>query len=182
MSGILTEEEQIFLKKIEERKRKHKEASQKYRDTNKNRIAEYNKTYNENQKSKMNEIKSKLPPRQPQQTTEINLKEITQDPQKTNKKGTTEDIKPLYEKRKEPLTASTIEAYISKADILQRFYIKKPLSQELKAELLNLFNNDDFVTDYGYRFINAPSTNSPGTPTQSSQYYSWLILQLNRFR
>jgi len=146
MSGI-TEEEQAFLKKIEERKIKHKEAQKKYRQSNKDKIQDYNKTYNENQKSKMNEIKSKLPPRQPQQPTEINIKEITQEPQKTNKKATTDDIKPFYEKRKEPLTTSTIEAYISKADILQRFFIKKSLSQELKAELINLFNNNDFNED-----------------------------------
>lgn len=146
MSG-LTEEEQAFLKKIEERKQKHKEASQKYRDANKKKVAEYNKTYNENQKSKINEIKSKLPPRQPQQPTKINIQEITQEPQMTNKKAKTEDIKPLYEKRIEPLKTSTIEAYISKADILQRFFIKKSLSQELKAELINLFNNNDFNED-----------------------------------
>ena len=146
MSGI-TEEEQIFLKKMEERKQKHKEAAAKYRDANKSKVAEYNKTYNESQKSKMNAIKSKLPPKQPQQTTEINIQEITQEPHNTNKKRTTEDIKPLYEKRKEPLTESTIEAYISKADILQRLFIKKSLSQELKAELLYLFNNNDFNED-----------------------------------
>jgi hypothetical protein len=146
MSG-LTEEEQIFLKQIEERKIKHKEAQKKYRQSNKDKVAEYNKTYNENQKSKMNEIKSKLPPRQPQQPTKINIQEITQEPQKTNKKATTDDIKPFYEKRKEPLTTSTIDAYISKADILQRFFIKKSLSQELKAELINLFNNNDFDED-----------------------------------
>ena len=146
MSG-LTEEEQIFLKKMEERKQKHKEASQKYRDANKRKVAEYNKTYNENQKSKMNDIKSKLPPRQQQQTTEINIQEITQEPQKTNKKATTEDIKPFYEKRNEPLTASTIDAYISKADILQRFFIKKSLSQEATEEIRKLLNNDDFNED-----------------------------------
>ncbi len=132
MSGI-TEEEQIFLKKIEERKIKHKEAAAKYRQSNKDKIADYNKKYNENQKSKMNDIISKLPPRQPQQPTEINIQEITQ-PQMTNKKAKTEDIKPLYEKRIEPLQKSTIEAYISKADILQRFFVKKSLSQELKAD------------------------------------------------
>jgi hypothetical protein len=146
MSGI-TEEEQAFLKKIEERKIKHKEAQKKYRQSNKDKIQDYNKTYNENQKSKMNEIKSKLPPRQPQQPTEINIQEITQQPQMTNKKAKTEDIKPFFIKRIEPLQKTTIEAYISKADILQRFFIKKSLSQELKAELINLFNNNDFNED-----------------------------------
>jgi len=35
------------------------------------------------------------------------------------------------------------------------------------------FNN---ITDFGYRFINAPATNGPGTPSNpASQYYTWLI-------
>lgn len=143
MSG-LTEEEELFLKKVEQRKQKHAEAVKKYRDANKNKIAEYNKTYNENQKSKMNNIKSKLPPRQPQQTTKINIQEITQ--QKINKKGT-EDIKPLHEKRKEPLTASTIEAYINKANLINKLFIKKSLSQEATEEIRKLLNNNDFDED-----------------------------------
>ncbi len=61
MSGILTAEEQAFLKKIEERKSKLKKALQKYRDANKEKISEYNKKYNEDQTAKLNEIKSKLP-------------------------------------------------------------------------------------------------------------------------
>lgn len=146
MSG-LTEEEHAFLKKMEERKQKHTEAAAKYRQSNKDKIKDYNKTYNENQKSKMDNIKSKLPARQPQQTTKINIQEITQEPQRANKKGTTEDIKPLYEKRNEPLAASTIEVYLKMADILQRFYIKKSLSQELKNELSNLLNNNEFNED-----------------------------------
>ena len=144
MSGI-TEEEQIFLKMMEERKTRHKEAAAKYRQSNKDKIKDYNKTYNDSQKSKMNDIKAKLPPRQPHQPTLINIQEITE--QKTNKKASTEDIKPLYEKRNEPLAASTIEAYISKANLINKFFIKKSLSQEIKAELINLFNNNDFDED-----------------------------------
>ena len=144
MSG-LTEEEQIFLKKIEERKTKHKEAAKKYRQSNKDKIKDYNKTYNENQKSKMNDIKSKLPPRQQQPPTPLNIQEITE--QKTNKKAKTEDIKPFYEKRKEPLTASTIEAYINKANLLNKFFIKKSLSQEATEEIRKLLNNNDFDED-----------------------------------
>jgi hypothetical protein len=144
MSGI-TEEEQIFLKKMEERKQKHKEAAAKYRQSNKSKVAEYNKTYNENQKSKMNEIKAKIPPRQQQPPTPLNIQEITE--QKTNKKAITEDIKPLYEKRKEALTASTIEAYINKSNLLNKFFIKKSLSQEATEEIRKLLNNNDFNED-----------------------------------
>lgn len=144
MSGI-TEEEQIFLKKMEERKQKHKEAAAKYRQSNKSKVAEYNKTYNESQKSKMNEIKAKLPPRQQQPPTPLNIQEITE--QKTNKKAKTEDIKPFYEKRKDALTASTIEAYINKANLLNKFFIKKSLSQEATEEIRKLLNNNDFNED-----------------------------------
>lgn len=144
MSGI-TEEEQIFLKKMEERKQKHKEAAAKYRQSNKSKVAEYNKTYNESQKSKMNEIKAKIPPRQQQPPTPLNIQEITE--QKTNKKAITEDIKPFYEKRKEPLTASTIDAYINKANLINKFFIKKPLPQEATEEIRKLLNNNDFDED-----------------------------------
>lgn len=144
MSGI-TEEEQIFLKKMEERKQKHKEAAAKYRQSNKSKVAEYNKTYNESQKQKLNEIKAKLPPRQQQPPTPLNIQEITE--QKTNKKAITEDIKPLYEKRKEALTASTIEAYINKSNLLNKFFIKKSLSQEATGEIRKLLNNNDFNED-----------------------------------
>lgn len=144
MSG-LTEEEQIFLKKMEERKTKHKEAAKKYRQSNKDKIKDYNKTYNENQKSKMKDIKSKVPPRQQQPPTPLNIQEITE--QKTNKKAKTEDIKPFYEKRKEPLTTSTIEAYINKTNLINKLFIKKSLSQEATEEIRKLLNNNDFNED-----------------------------------
>ena len=76
MSGILTAEQQAFLKMMEERATRHKEAAARYRQSNKDKIKDYNKKYNEEQKSKMNEIKSKLPPRQPQQPTIINIQHL----------------------------------------------------------------------------------------------------------
>jgi len=39
-------------------------------------------------------------------------------------------------------------------------------------ETLTNFNN---ITDFGYRYINTPATNGPGTPTSGNQYYSWFI-------
>jgi hypothetical protein len=50
----------------------------------------------------------------------------------------------------------------------------------------NLFNSSGFnhstitnfnnITDYGYRFINSPATNGPGTASNPTlQYYTWLI-------
>ena len=147
MEGI-TEEEKIFLKKIEERKERHKQAQAQYRAMNKDKITEYNKKYNENQKSRMNAIKSKRP-RQEQEPTKINIQQIQQEPIKTNKKAKIEDIEPSYKKRENPLKKSTIQTYISKADIIQRFFNKKTLSKELKTDLINLFNNNDFNDDFG---------------------------------
>ncbi len=140
MSGILTAEEQAFLKKMEERKLKHKEASQKYRDANKEKISDYNKGYNQQQKAKLNEIKLKQPQKPQQPPTPINIQAITAAPPKIDKRTrrgkkatATTEIKPSHETRKEPLEYSTIDDYIDKADILQRFLLKnhylKPLKQ-----------------------------------------------------
>ena len=73
MSGILTEAEVAFLQKIEQDKIKHREASMRYRASNKDKIASYNKIYNDGKKTKLNEIKSKLPEILP---TPINIQEI----------------------------------------------------------------------------------------------------------
>jgi hypothetical protein len=150
MSGILTAEEQAFLKKIEERKQKHKEAQAQYRASNKDKIKDYNKKYNEEQKTKLTKILSKNP--KIPQPTQINIQEITKDPPKIDKrtrrgKKATTEIKPFYETRKEPLEYSTIDDYMRKADILQRFFIKKSLSQPLKGELRKLFNDNKNIDE-----------------------------------
>ena len=154
MSTILTAEEQAFLKKVEERKQKHKEASQKYRDANKKKVAEYNKTYNEEQKLKLQAIKSKLPPKAQQPPTPINIQEIAAMPKidkrtRRGKKQTaaTTDIKPSHETRREPLEYSTMEDYIKKADLINRIFIKKSVSQEVKAELKKLFNDNKSINE-----------------------------------
>ena len=126
MSG-LSADEIAFLKKVEERKQKHKEASQKYRDSNKDKIKEYNKSYNEEQKTKLNEIKSKHP--KITIPTPINIQEITQEAPKIDrrtrrgKKQPTTEIKPFFETRKEPLEYSTIEDYIK--NLSKNHYRKK---------------------------------------------------------
>ena len=144
----LTTEEIAFLNKIEEQKQKHREAQAKYRAGKKDEIKEYNKKYYEEQKTKLNIILSKNPKIQ-QPPTPINIQQITAQPPKIDKrtrrgkkKTTTEDIKPSYEKRKEPLEYSTIDDYMKKADILQRFFIKKSLSPQVKAEITKLLNDN----------------------------------------
>lgn len=147
----LTTEELAFLNKIEERRQKHREASKKYRSSNKDKIADYNKKYNQDQKDKMNSILSKQP--KIPQPTPINIQEIIASPPKIDKRTRrgknqkTGDIKPFYETRKEPLEYSTIEDYISKANIIQRIFLKKSLSQELKAELRKLLNNNKTIDE-----------------------------------
>jgi hypothetical protein len=151
MSGILTAEEQAFLKKIEERKLKHKEAQAQYRASNKEKIAEYNKKYNEEQKAKLTNILSKTP--KIPQPTPINIQEITAPPKidkrtRRGKKATaTTEITPNYINRKEPLEYSTIEDYIRKADIINRIFIKKSLSQEVKREITKLLNDNKNINE-----------------------------------
>ena len=148
----LTEEEQTFLKMIEERKQKHKEAQAQYRASNKDKIKDYNKKYNEEQKTKLNKILSKNP-KIPQPTL-INIQQITQEPPKIDKRTrrgkkatSTTEIRPSHETRKEPLEYSTMDDYIDKMDVLQRFFIKKSLSQTLKAELRKLLNDNKNIDE-----------------------------------
>lgn len=153
MSG-LTVDEIAFLEKMEQRKQKHKEASQKYRDSNKDKITEYNKKYNEEQKAKINAIKSKMPQKSPSPTI-INIQQITQEPPKIDrrtrrgKKQTTKsnDIKPSHETREEPLEYSTIDDYIKKVDIINRLFNKKSLSQEVKAEIKKMLNDNKTINE-----------------------------------
>jgi hypothetical protein len=146
----LSIEEQDFLIKIEQNKIKHREASKKYRATNKNKIADYNKNYNDNKKAKLNAIKSKIPKLPP---TIINIQQIMTKPPKIDKrtrkgkKQKSGDIKPFYEIRKEPLEYSTIEDYLKKADIIQKIFIKKSLSQEVKAEIRKLLNDNKTINE-----------------------------------
>ena len=60
---------------------------------------------------------------------------------------TTNDIQPSYETRKTPLEYSTIEDYIKKADILQRIFTTKSLSQQVKAELRKLLNDNTNINE-----------------------------------
>lgn len=155
MSGILTAEEQAFLKMMQDRATRHAEAVKKYRANNIKKISDYNKKYNEEQKQKLKEIKAKLPPRQPQPPTPLNIQEIAAAPPKIDKRTrrgrkqteATTDIKPSHETRKEPLEYSTIYDYIRKADILNRIFIKKSLSPQVKAEITKLLNDNKNIDE-----------------------------------
>ena len=155
MSGILTAEEELFLKKVEQRKQKHANAVKKYRASNIEKIHDYNKKYNTKQKSKLEAIKAKLPPKPQQPPTPLNIQQITQEPPKIDKRTrrgkkqteATTDIKPSHETRKEPLEYSTIDDYIKKADILNRLFIKKSLSPQVKAEITKLLNDNKNIDE-----------------------------------
>jgi len=149
MSG-LTAEEISFLEKMEKNKQKHREAQAKYRTTKKDVIKEYNKKYYDEQREKLNSILSKQP--KVVISTPINIQQIAASPPKIDRrtrrgKKATEDIRPFYETRKEPLEYSTIDDYLSKADILQRFFTKKSTSPILKAELRKLYNDNKNIDE-----------------------------------
>ncbi len=139
MSG-LTADEIAFLEKMEKNKQKHREAQAKYRTSKKDVIKEYNKKYYDEQREKLNSKLSKQP--KVSIPTPINIQQIAASPQNIDRRtrrgkrqNATGEIETTYETRKEPLEYSTIDEYITKADILQRFFTKKSLSPILKAEM-----------------------------------------------
>jgi hypothetical protein len=85
--------------------------------------------------------------------TPINIQQIAEIPKidkrtrRGKKQALTVDIKPLYETRKEPLELQTIKAYIDKANIIHRIFKNKPLSQEVKAELKKLLNDNPNINE-----------------------------------
>ena len=118
-------------------------------NTKKNLKITIKKKY-EDQRTKLNEINKKIV-----QPTPINIQQIIVEPPKIDKRTrrgkkitpTTNDIQPSYETRKTPLEYSTIEDYIKKADILQRIFTTKSLSQQVKAELRKLLNDNTNINE-----------------------------------
>lgn len=146
MSSILTAEEIAFLDKINKQKEKHRESQAKYRQNKTDEIKAYNQKYQELKRTKLNEIQTKIF-KEPAPTP-INIKEITEAPKidKRTRRGKKQilatDIKPSYETRAEPLGLPTIVEYLSKANIIHKIFKKSPLSQEVKAELKKLLNDN----------------------------------------
>jgi len=151
MDTILTEEEKEFLKKIENQRIKHNLSQKKYREKHLQQVQEYNKKYNEDKKRKTAEIKQKLIKAEPPKT--IELKEFTEKPKIDKrrrggkKQAETIEIKPSYETRKNVLEYSTIDDYISKANILNKFFNKRDLPQAVKAELRKLLNDNSNIDE-----------------------------------
>lgn len=144
----LTEAELKILDKYNKQKEAHKQHQQAYRqkkkqenqDQYKEDLNKYMREYNKKKRDELNEIKNKV------------VETITTAPTT----APTPEIKPLepikqtiiYEDdEKKQKKKSTKKDYLSKANILQKLFIKKDLSPELKNELTKLFNNDDDINE-----------------------------------
>lgn len=131
----LTEEELSFLKMIEKKRLKHNEKQKIYRSKKKNEIKEYNKKYYETMKNKLKEITKKIE----KEPINIVVDEIIQTP--INEKI------PRFQTRREPLEYSTIDDYLKKANIINKFFNKRNLPEDVKAELRKLFNDDENIDE-----------------------------------
>ena len=144
----LTTDEIAFLNKIEQDKIKHREASKRYRASNKEKIANYNKKYQQKLNERKAEINKKFIKRDEPIPEPINIEEfskvikIDKRTRKGRKKATKEEIIPSFQTRKEPLDYSTMDDYLRKANILNKLFNGKALSQEVKAELKKLLNDN----------------------------------------
>jgi len=150
----LTPDELLFLDKLEKQRIKHNQQQKAYRKRNAIKIKDYNKNYYETKREKINLIKRKIRT----EPININIDEITDLPiidrrtRRGKKQAKTIDIKPRYETREEPLEYSTIDDYISKANIINKLFNKRNLPAEVKAELRKLLNdnkniNEDLILD-----------------------------------
>lgn len=144
----LTADEIAFLNKIEQDKIKHREASKRYRASNKEKIANYNKKYQQKLNEKKAEINKKFSKKDEPIPEPIDIQEfskvikIDKRTRKGRKKATKEEIIPSFQTRKEPLDYSTMDDYLRKANILNKLFNGKALSQEVKAELKKLLNDN----------------------------------------
>ena len=136
----LTPDELLFLDKLEKQRIKHNQQQKAYRKRNAIKIKDYNKNYYETKREKINLIKRKIRT----EPININIDEITDLPiidrrtRRGKKQAKTIDIKPRYETREEPLEYSTIDDYISKANIINKLFNKRNLPADVKAELRKL--------------------------------------------
>lgn len=144
---MLTEEEKSLLDMYNLQKKRHAASQAKYRSSiGKERIKQYNKLYYDRKRALIEPILQKV-----HVPTQIDVKELAKEPVPVSKrtrrgkqrsKVDADTIKPMYETRKEPLAQITINNYLSKADLLQRFFVDKKLTLELKNELKKLLNDN----------------------------------------
>lgn len=150
MTKLSDEEEKQLIALFERRLMKHREAQKRYREkVGKEVIKQRNKEYYEKQRALYNQVKKDVVP------TQIDVPEIIKEPvvDKRTRHGRkaaqnkANDVKPRYQSRGKALETSTIDGYMAKADVLQRIFTGKSLSQPVKAELRKLFNDNDNLND-----------------------------------
>ena len=153
----LTDEEIKLINRVNKIKEQAKERQKRFREkqleSNPNYKEErnsYMREYNANLRKKYNQISRKDIQTQEAVLKEVEIPELV--PIKVSKrtrrgkkrKPNTDDITPAHQKRKEPLELSTIENYISQANIINKLFLNQPLSQKVKSELRKLFDNNAF--------------------------------------
>ena len=153
----LTDEEIKLINRVNKIKEQAKERQKRFREkqleTNPNYKEErnsYMREYNANLRKKYNQISRKDIQTQEAVLKEVEIPELV--PIKVSKrtrrgkkrKPNADDITPAHQKRKEPLELSTIENYISQANIINKLFLNQPLSQKVKSELRKLFDNNAF--------------------------------------
>lgn len=145
--ATLTPEELVIWAKYEESKKKHAASQAKYREKiGKEAIKEYNKMYYERKRALIEPVLKKI-----SVPTAIDIKELAKEPvpvSKRTRKGkkhaqvNADTVKPMYLTRAEPLAQTTIDNYLSKANVLQKFFVDKKLTLELRNELKKLLNDN----------------------------------------
>ena len=153
----LKDEEIKLVNRMNKMKEQAKERQKRFREkqleTNPNYKEErnsYMREYNANLRKKYNQISRKDIQTQEAVLKEVEIPELI--PIKVSKrtrrgkkrKPNADDITPAHQKRKEPLELSTIENYISQANIINKLFLNQPLSQQVKSELRKLFDNNAF--------------------------------------
>lgn len=150
--ATLTPEELVIWAKYEESKKKHAASQAKYREKiGKEAIKEYNAMYYRKKRGEIEPLIKKV-----YNSTPLPIAELAKEPVPVNKRTRrgkkraqveADVIKPMYLTRKAPLGLKTIENYMGKADVLQRFYTGKSLSQEVKNELKKLLNDNPNIDE-----------------------------------
>ena len=151
MTAILTPEQIKLVQQLEHQKVLHRTAQKKYRDS----IPDYKEKqhqYNQNRKKKIDELKKVLVQVEPKTIDVSSFVPQQQKIDKRTRRGKKQasmptDITPSYLKRKEPLTLSTIDEYLRKANVLHNLFTKTPLPQPVKNELKKLFNDSPNINE-----------------------------------
>jgi hypothetical protein len=154
MANALTAEEKRLLDQYNRRRLKHNQAQAEYRRRLKAANPDYNiehnaymRDYNAKRSAKIKEIKNRLI-EEPLIIPDAEvLLQMTEPPQarRGRKRKADMDIVPSYllrQQREKPLKGDTVGDYLQKANIIQKRFKNKSLSQQALRELEKLFTDD----------------------------------------